>query len=83
VFDFKLAGRKVTSSNEPGPTFVGYASIPGLENATFEPVEEQPSQSSDGEDEATPSPKPSAKTAGHRSKSKQTRKRSSNDQSGD
>ena len=30
VFDFKIAGRKVTSSNEPGPTFVGYASIPGL-----------------------------------------------------
>src|SRR4051812_10956990 len=31
VFDFKMAGRRVTSSNEPGPTFVGYGSIPGLE----------------------------------------------------
>jgi cell wall-associated NlpC family hydrolase len=30
VFDFKIAGRRVNSSNEPGPTFVGYASIPGL-----------------------------------------------------
>jgi hypothetical protein len=34
VFDFKIAGRKATSSNEPGPTFVGYASIPGVENAS-------------------------------------------------
>jgi len=30
VFDFKMAGRKMKSPNEPGPTFVGYASIPGL-----------------------------------------------------
>lgn len=30
VFDFKIAGRRVSSSEEPGPIFVGYASIPGL-----------------------------------------------------
>jgi peptidoglycan DL-endopeptidase CwlO len=30
VFDFKMAGRKASSSGEPGPVFVGYASIPGL-----------------------------------------------------
>jgi peptidoglycan DL-endopeptidase CwlO len=30
VFDFKIAGRRVSSSEEPGPVFVGYASIPGL-----------------------------------------------------
>ncbi|MDB6146716.1 MAG: spr [Spartobacteria bacterium] len=30
VFDFKIAGRKAPSAGEPGPTFVGYASIPGL-----------------------------------------------------
>jgi len=30
VFDFKMAGRKASTSGEPGPTFVGYASIPGL-----------------------------------------------------
>jgi cell wall-associated NlpC family hydrolase len=30
VFDFKMAGRKAPASGEPGPTFVGYASIPGL-----------------------------------------------------
>jgi cell wall-associated NlpC family hydrolase len=36
VFDFKMAGRKVTSSNEPGPTFVGYGSIPGLEKIETE-----------------------------------------------
>src|SRR5215212_7372514 len=30
VFDFKIAGRKIIAGNEPGPTFVGYASIPGL-----------------------------------------------------
>ena len=31
VFDFKIAGRKASTDNEPGPTFVGYASIPGLD----------------------------------------------------
>ena len=30
VFDFKMAGRRAASNGEPGPTFVGYASIPGL-----------------------------------------------------
>jgi cell wall-associated NlpC family hydrolase len=30
VFDFKIAGRKTSSANEPGPIFVGYGSIPGL-----------------------------------------------------
>jgi cell wall-associated NlpC family hydrolase len=30
VFDFKLAGHRASSSGEPGPVFVGYASIPGL-----------------------------------------------------
>jgi cell wall-associated NlpC family hydrolase len=30
VFDFKIAGRRVSVSEEPGPVFVGYASIPGL-----------------------------------------------------
>lgn len=78
VFDFKMAGRKVTSSNEPGPTFVGYASIPGLEHATFEGAE--PPASSD-EHEASPSPK-SAKTE-RRAKSKQTRKHPSDEQSED
>lgn len=32
VFDFKIAGRKMASANEPGPMFVGYASIPGIED---------------------------------------------------
>ena len=31
VFEFKIAGRRVGSENESGPMFVGYASIPGLE----------------------------------------------------
>jgi cell wall-associated NlpC family hydrolase len=30
VFDFKMAGRRAASPGEPGPVFVGYASIPGL-----------------------------------------------------
>ena len=30
VFDFKMAGRRAKSNGEPGPVFVGYASIPGL-----------------------------------------------------
>jgi cell wall-associated NlpC family hydrolase len=30
VFDFKMAGRRAGSGGEPGPVFVGYASIPGL-----------------------------------------------------
>jgi cell wall-associated NlpC family hydrolase len=30
VFDFKIAGRRVSSSDEPSSIFVGYASIPGL-----------------------------------------------------
>src|SRR5207248_4752159 len=29
VFDFKIAGRRATSDSDIGPTFVGYASIPG------------------------------------------------------
>jgi peptidoglycan DL-endopeptidase CwlO len=33
VFDFKIAGRRASSANEPGPVFVGYATIPGLERA--------------------------------------------------
>jgi peptidoglycan DL-endopeptidase CwlO len=32
VFDFKIAGRRA-SGTEPGPTFVGYARIPGLATA--------------------------------------------------
>ncbi|MEY2486084.1 MAG: peptidoglycan DL-endopeptidase CwlO [Verrucomicrobiota bacterium] len=31
VFDFKIAGRHASTDNEPGPVFVGYASIPGLD----------------------------------------------------
>jgi cell wall-associated NlpC family hydrolase len=30
VFDFKMAGRHAPLNGEPGPVFVGYASIPGL-----------------------------------------------------
>jgi cell wall-associated NlpC family hydrolase len=30
VFDFKMAGRRASTTGEPGPVFVGYASIPDL-----------------------------------------------------
>lgn len=76
VFDFKMAGRKVTASNEPGPTFVGYASIPGLEHASGAV------QQSASDEHETP-----AKTdSGHierRAKPKQSPKRSSRDQGED
>ncbi|HJT79809.1 MAG TPA: NlpC/P60 family protein [Chthoniobacterales bacterium] len=63
VFDFKLAGRKVTASNEPGPTFVGYARIPGL-GAESENVEES----------AAPSPPPEATKASTKSSGEQRKK---------
>jgi len=70
VFDFKIAGRKATSANEPGPTFVGYASIPGVANASA--VSESDRSE---EHEAIVVPSPSHKTS--KSKAHQTQKRSS------
>ena len=76
VLDFKMAGRKVSSSNEPGPTFVGYASIPGLESASGVP---EPAPSDEPEVSATPKSTHPAR----RAKPKQTPKRSSRDQGED
>lgn len=73
VFDFKMAGRKVTASNEPGPTFVGYASIPGLEIAS-----ESAERSGSDDDEASASSH--SANPERREKPKQTPKRSPRDQ---
>ena len=77
VFDFKMAGRKVTASNEPGPTFVGYASIPGLQHAS----EAADKSASDERDESNSSAK--STPAERRAKPKRSPKRSSRDQGED
>jgi hypothetical protein len=75
VFDFKIAGRKATSSNEPGPTFVGYASIPGIENAS---AITEAGRSEEHEPIVVASPHPAHKSG--KSKPHQTPKRSPRDQ---
>ena len=76
VFDFKMAGRKMKSPNEPGPTFVGYASIPGLGQASA-----TSESSASDEREPTASPSPTRKKG--KGKSHQTPKRSARDQDED
>lgn len=76
VFDFKMAGRKMTSSNEPSPTFVGYASIPGLGN-------ESGAGGAVASDEPDTTPNPTAAHKERKSKPHQTPKRSPREQDED